>query len=61
MKKGKHVGIPGIDIIPVNAVRIEPLENDKDSKGMMTVDGELIESGPLQCHIMQNAAKIYSK
>jgi len=61
IEKGKHIGIPGIEIIPVNAVRIEPLENDKNSKGMMTVDGELIESGPLQCHIMQNAAKVYSK
>ena len=61
IEEGKHAGIPGIDIIPVNAVRIEPLENDKDSKGVMTVDGELIESGPIQCHIMQNAAKIYSK
>ena len=61
IEKGEHAGIPGIDIIPVNAVRIEPLENDKDSKGVMTVDGELIESGPIQCHIMQNAAKIYSK
>ena len=61
IEEGKHAGIPGIDIIPVNAVRIEPLENDKDSRGVMTVDGELIESGPIQCHIMQNAAKIYSK
>ena len=61
MEKGKHIGIPGIEIIPVNAVRIEPLENDKVSKGTICVDGELIESGPIQCHIMQNAAKIYSK
>ena len=61
IEKGKHIGIPGLDIIPVNAVRIEPLENDKESKGTMTVDGELIESGPVQCHIMQNAAKLYSK
>ena len=60
VEKGKHVGIPGLDIIPVTAVRIEPL-GEKDGKGMMTVDGELIESGPLQCHIMQGAAKLFSK
>ena len=61
IEKGKHVGIPGIEMIPVNAVRIEPVEKDKDIKGKMVVDGELIESGPIQCHIMQNAAKLYSK
>ena len=61
LEKGKHIGIPGIEIIPVNAVRIEPIDKDKESKGTMTVDGELIESGPIQCHIMQHAAKIYSK
>ena len=61
IEKGKHIGIPGIDIIPVNSVRIEPLENDTESKATMTVDGELIESGPVQCHIMKNAAKVYSK
>ena len=61
IEKGKHIGIPGIEVIPVNAVRIEPLDTDKDARGINIVDGELIESGPIQCHIMQNAAKIYSK
>ena len=61
IEKGEHVGIPGIEIIPVNAVRIEPIEKDKGVRGTIKVDGELIEPGPIQCHIMQNAAKIYSK
>ena len=61
IEKGKHVGIPGIELIPVKAFRIEPVGKDNDLKGAMNIDGELIESGPIQCHIMQSAAKIYSK
>ena len=61
MEKGRHIGIPGIDMIPVKAVRIESMDKNKESEGKLTVDGELIESGIIQCHIMKNSAKIYSK
>lgn len=55
LKDGSHRKLPFVNIIPVYAVRIEPLG------GRMTVDGELVELGPIQVSILSSVARIMHK
>jgi diacylglycerol kinase family enzyme len=61
METGKHVNIPGIEIIPVRAIRLEPLDNPTQGAGIMTMDGEMIPTGMVQAHILPSAAKVFVK
>ena len=61
VEQGKHVSIPGIEIIPVRAFRLEPLGNSTQGAGIMTLDGEVIPTGLIQAHIMPSAAKVFVK
>lgn len=49
MDRGSHfdLGCPQVGYVPVRAFRLEPLT----PRGMLTVDGELVEYGPLQGQI----------
>ncbi|KAG8546821.1 hypothetical protein GDO81_029778 [Engystomops pustulosus] len=49
MEKGTHIGIecPYFVHVPVRAFRLEPLTR----KGILTVDGERVEYGPIQAQI----------
>ena len=40
----EHIYLPGVEMIPVRAFRITPLED----RGTMTVDGELVPRGVMQ-------------
>lgn len=42
-------------MIPVRAFRIEPAE---DTNGLMTVDGEKVDYGPLQGEIFNSLANV---
>ena len=61
METGKHVNIPGIELIPVRAIRLEPLGNPNQGAGIMTMDGEVIPTGVVQAHIMPSVAKVFVK
>lgn len=45
---------PNIDIIKVHAFRLEPLANT----GTMTVDGEVVEYGPVQAQVLPSMARV---
>ena len=60
MEKGRHVTIPGVELIPVRAFRLIPDENNP-GKGIMAVDGERVPAGPVQAHIMPAAARLFVK
>ena len=63
-KTGAHVKIPGVEVIPVQAARIEPLPStdEKETKlGKMALDGEHVETTAVQVHIMPKVAKVYTK
>ena len=62
-KNGSHVKIPGVEVIPVQAARIEPLPNDgkEDKAGRMALDGELVETTAIQAHVMPKVAKVFTK
>ena len=51
---GGHTKFPEAEMIPVTAVRLEPLAE----KGIMMVDGEQIDSGPVQAEILPSFANI---
>ncbi|XP_042328469.1 sphingosine kinase 2 [Sceloporus undulatus] len=56
MEKGTHFeqGCPHVTNIPVRAFRIEPLTH----KGIITVDGERVEYGPIQGQIHHGVANL---
>ncbi|MEE6506835.1 hypothetical protein FKM82_007872 [Ascaphus truei] len=58
MEKGTHLdtGIPHVTHIPVKAFRIEPFQ----SSGIMTVDGEILQCGPVQGQIHRGLGRIVS-
>jgi len=60
LEKGTHVNTPGLEIIPVQAARIEPLPSNQHM-GKMCLDGELIDTTPLQAHVMPKAVKLFTK
>lgn len=47
---------PGVDMIPVKAFRIEPMEGANN--GHITVDGEEVDYGPLQAEIFPSLASV---
>ena len=58
MEVGKHTNIPGVEIIPVKAMRLIP---EDTSQGHMTIDGESIPVAPIQAQSMPSTAKIFIK
>ena len=69
-EEGRHVNIPGVDLIPVTAFRMVPENSGKGSQdsgngnkfsGNMTSDGESLPVGPIQAQIMPNMATLYVK
>jgi len=55
LSSGTHVACPGVDMIPVKAFRIEPIEG---TNGHITVDGEEVDYGPLQAEIFSSLASV---
>ena len=43
-----HIYIPGVEIIPATAFRLEPFKSSHDKGGYLTVDGELVKTEILQ-------------
>ena len=46
----EHIYLPGVEMIPVRAFRITPLED----RGLMTVDGELVPRGVMQVNFKES-------
>ena len=51
---GSHLQYPEAEMIPVTAVRLEP----QADSGIMMVDGEQIEYGPIQAEVLPSFANI---
>ncbi len=51
---GSHVGERGVDLFPIRAFRLEPLE--QADKGHVTVDGETVRFGAVQARVEPRAA-----
>ena len=58
LEVGNHIQIPGVEIIPVHAVRISPSNLDI---GTLTIDGESIPVGPIQAQVLPSMANLYVK
>jgi len=54
MESGEHIFLPGVEMIPVRAFRITPLEE----RGTMTVDGELVERGVMQAAVLPAMVRV---
>ncbi len=71
---GRHVDLPGVELIPVKAFRLEPKvekreeedgsndagkkRKEKSAGGFMTVDGEQVEYGPIQAEVLPSFVRI---
>merc|ERR1711971_1230194 len=56
MESGEHIHLPGVEMIPVRAFRITPLED----RGLMTVDGESVPRGVMQASVLPAMVKVIS-
>lgn len=54
---GSHLSIPGVELIPVDAMRVIP----RTAKGTLTVDGEVIPWGPIQANMLAGKGKILTR
>lgn len=54
LETGSHVDLPFLEIIPIQAFRLEPLSEG----GHLTVDGELVDYGPIQAEVLPSLARI---
>ncbi len=86
-ESGNHVNLPGVEMIPVRAFRLEPqatrakgekqnlcksllldesqkrpfpllADGTPSRKGFLTVDGELVDYGPLQAEVLPSFVNI---
>ena len=58
LEKGEHLKVPNVDMMRVRAFRLEPLG---DGKGNLTIDGELIETGPIQACVQPRSVNFLVK
>ena len=56
-KKGNHIKIPGVEIVPVTAFRMVP----SDTSGYLTMDGESIPVSPIQAQILPSIVNLFVK
>ncbi|XP_049862628.1 sphingosine kinase 2-like isoform X1 [Schistocerca gregaria] len=57
LSSGSHLSCPRAEMIPVTAFRLEP----ESTRGHLTVDGELVDYGPVQAELMPSLANIMSR
>ncbi|XP_012283324.1 sphingosine kinase 2 [Orussus abietinus] len=57
LSTGTHLTCPGVEMIPVKAFRIEPMEG---TVGHLTVDGEQVDYGPIQAEVFSSLATVMS-
>lgn len=57
LESGKHVDLSYVNMVPVRAFRLEPL----DDVGVLTIDGERIETGPVQARVLPSVANVMSR
>ena len=54
---GSHENMPGVEWIECTAFRLEPLTEGSFND----LDGEAIESGPIQARVMPSAMQVFGK
>ncbi|XP_050535384.1 sphingosine kinase 1-like isoform X2 [Daktulosphaira vitifoliae] len=57
LSTGNHLSFPYVQMIPVNAFRLEPLSGGSH----IVVDGELLKHSPLQAEIMPGVTNVYAR
>lgn len=57
MDSGAHLTVPGLRIVPVTEMRLQP----SDVEGLLTVDGETIPFGPIHARVMPGQGRILVK
>ena len=57
MENGSYLQHEGQELVKVKAFRLEPLE----SKGTLSVDGEVVDYGPIQAQVLPSMARVLAK
>lgn len=57
VESGKHVSVRGVDMVKVQAFRLEPLQQGSH----VTIDGEVLDYGPVQARILEGAGRVMIK
>ena len=56
LETGSHANYPEVEFIPCTAFRLEPA-----SESINDLDGEVIESGPVQGRVLPGALNVFCK
>lgn len=61
LETGSHVGMPGCEMIECTAFRLEPDygSNQRMKKSKNNIDGEPVEDGPIQAHVIPKAYRVF--
>ena len=59
LDSGKHCDLNYVTMVPVQALRLEPL--NPSCLGVMTLDGEVIPSGPLQATVLPSMLNVMTR
>lgn len=57
LESGQHCDLPFITMVPVKAFRLVPFQDG----GRLTVDGELVPTGPVQASVLPSMARMMSR
>lgn len=57
LESGSHLGQPKVEEVDCCAIRVEPREGARIGKNV--IDGELVEAGPIQGHVVPSAIKVF--
>ena len=58
--EGKHVDEDKVEFIKAYAYRLEPVVFNSDADGIYSLDGEVVEYGPIQASVLPAAARVAS-
>ncbi|KAG1669286.1 Sphingosine kinase 2 [Nymphon striatum] len=62
LEDGRHINSSSCSVIPIRAFRLEPEVCVSDGRpGYLTVDGEVIEYGPIQAGVLPSVARIMTR
>jgi len=57
LSSGTHLNCAHVEVLPVTAFRLEP----ETPGSYVTVDGEVVEYGPIQAEVMPGLARVLAR
>jgi sphingosine kinase len=59
LETGAHVNLPGVEWIQCTAYRLDPVKGNNTQETYNNIDGERVESGPVQGYVHPKAIRYF--